>query len=83
MLAGRRPVHSRTATAHSCGISVSASSRARTSSDRFVSCVDSAVIVAGHADWSVEAKAWNSSGGTPEVPGSPPTSFSATSRCHR
>ena len=47
--------HSRTATAHSCGTSVRASSRARTSSERFVSCVDRAVIVAGHDDWRVDA----------------------------
>ena len=55
-----------TAARHSCGISDSTASRARTSSDRLVSWVASVVIAAGQRASRRRAAAWNSSGGTPK-----------------
>ncbi len=55
-------------------------SRARASSERLVSCVDSVVIVPGQSSARRAAKVWNSSALTPKCSGSPPTSFSEISR---
>ena len=68
---------------HSAGISDNTASRARTSSERLVSWVDSVVIVAGVAASRAAPPAWNSATDTPNRAGSPPTSFNATSRFHR
>ena len=72
-----------TAAAQSGGISASTASRARTSSWRLVSCVDSVVMLAGQSRASRAANSWNSSGLVPKESGSPPTSFSAASRDQR
>ena len=72
--------HRRSRGAHSFGISASTASRARTSSERLVSCVESVVIVRGHAATRPAQRSWNSAGETPNRSGSPPTSFSATNR---
>ena len=69
--------------AHSPGSSASTASRARTSSPRLVSWVDSVVMVAGHDASRAASAAWNSAGETPNRAGSPPTSLSATNRFHR
>ncbi len=69
-----------TASPHSRGHWASSTSRARTSSLRLVSCVDSVVWETGQsACWASHA-AWNSATGRPKRPGSPPTSLSAANR---
>ena len=78
-----RSCHRSTCGRHSCADSVSTASRARTSSPRLVSWVDSVVMVAGQRRARWPAKAWNSPGVTPKRSGSPPTSFSAISRVQR
>ena len=72
-----------TSAAQASGISASTASRARTSSWRLVSCVDSVVMVAGQSRASRAANSWNSAGLVPKASGSPPTSFSAASRDQR
>ena len=72
-----------TAVAHSSPISASTLIRARTSSPRLVSCVDSVVMPSGDPDWRAAARAWKSASDPPNVPGSPPTSLSEISRVAR
>ena len=69
----------RTSSAKSFGTSVSSMIRARVSSLRFVSCVDSDVIACGHSPARSSCSKWNSAAPTPKRPGAPPTSCSATS----
>ena len=68
---------------HSAVSSLSTASRARTSSERLVSCVESVVMVAGVAASRAAARAWNSAAATPKRSGAPPTSLSATKRFQR
>ncbi len=68
---------------HSAVSSESTARRARTSSERLVSWVDSVVIAAGVAASRCAFAAWNSVGVTPNRSGAPPTSLSATKRFHR
>ncbi len=80
---GCAAAHRRIRSTHSPGISASTASRARTSSERLVSWVDSVVIVAGQEASRLASAAWNSAGATPNRAGSPPTSLSATNRFQR
>jgi hypothetical protein len=72
--------HRQTALAQRSGICERRTSRARTSSARFVSCVDVASIVPGCVAAVSAFRRWNASTVVPKRAGSPPTSFSATSR---
>ncbi len=78
-----RSPHRRAAFAHRSGTSASTSSRARTSSDRFVSCVESAFRVHGLSAARRRHRSWNPEGESPQRAGSIPTSFSATNRLYR
>ena len=76
----RHRVSSYSTSPHRSGISESTASRARTSSPRFVSWVDSVVIACGHAACRAACAAWNSSTDSANTDGSPPTSVSVPSR---
>ena len=54
--------------------------RARTSSPRFVSCVESAFIACGHSACRLPMSAWKSAGSIENTSGSPPTSLRLVSR---
>ena len=68
---------------HTFACSSIAARRARTSSERFVSCVDRVVMVDGQAALSVSQKLWNASTDTPTRVGSLPTSLTPTNRFQR
>ncbi len=72
-----------TASAHSRGHCASSTSRARTSSERLVSWVDSVVIDAGQSRERNAFASWNCASEIPNRPGSPPTSLSADNRKYR
>ena len=72
-----------TNSAHSDGTWDSTPIRARTSSPRLVSWVDSVVIACGHRRARIALLRWNSAALTPKRCGSPPTSLSDTSRASR
>ena len=57
--------------------------RARTSSPRLVSWVESAVIACGHSRWRVAIASCHSSAVTEKTDGSAPTSLSEVSRDQR
>ena len=65
---------------HGPGNSESAHRRARTSALRFVSWVESVSMLVGLVDAMRDANEWEVLGGVPYVPGSPPTSLSASIR---
>ena len=69
-----------TVSPHSVGHCASSTRRARTSSLRLVSCVDSVVCETGQSRCATAHASWNSSTGRPKRPGSPPTSLSAARR---
>jgi hypothetical protein len=73
----------RTTSVQSPGSSESTASRARTSSLRLVSWVDSVVMDSGHRRCRSSAESWNVSGLTPKSDGSLPTSLRAVNRVHR
>ena len=62
-------IHRSQAPAHTSGTSDSRASRARTSAERLVSCVDRAVIVSGQVACTRTLTSWNSSSGSAEAPG--------------
>ena len=68
---------------HSWPTSASTASRARTSSPRLVSWVDSEVIDSGCRSWRTCCRAWKSSSPMPNSPASAPTSLSAMKRAYR
>src|SRR3954466_6358621 len=68
-----------TAVFHAPGISDSTFSRARTSSPRFVSCVEVADNADGHRPFRADIHACTADGSRPNWVGSEPTSFSDTS----
>ena len=68
---------------HRSGISESTDRRARTSSERFVSCVESVVIECGQAASRARCASWNSSTDRAGIDGSAPTSVSVPRRVNR
>ena len=75
-----RRAHRPAACFHAPGTSDSAFNRARTSSLRFVSCVDVVDRPCGQRCARRASQAWSASGGVPKPAGSPPTSLRETSR---
>ncbi len=68
------------ASRHASGVSESTSMRARTSSPRFVSCVESVVMACGAMRCRSCWRAWKSSTSIAKIDGSAPTSLSETRR---
>ena len=68
------------AAAQPSGASASTWMRARTSSPRLVSWVDSVVIACGQSRWRVAIASWKPSTPSEKTDGSPPTSLSEVSR---